>query len=113
MEARGLPAALDSEAFKEANLSPAHFELLFGGCRPERRQAGEYLFVHEDPADRIYGVLSGIVEISTYSMSGRKLVANIELSHSLIGEIGALDGRQRTASAVCLTDCELVSLSRL
>jgi CRP-like cAMP-binding protein len=45
-------------------------------------------------------------------MSGRKLVANIERSRSLIGEIGALDGGQRTASAVCLTDCDMVSLSR-
>ena len=68
--------------------------------------------MHEDQSDRIYGVLSGTVEISIYSMSGRKLVANIELSRSLVGEIGALDGGQRTASAVCLTDCKLVSLSR-
>jgi CRP-like cAMP-binding protein len=112
-EARGLRTAQDSKASKEAaSLCPAHFELLFGGCKPEGRKAGEYLFMHEDPADRVYGVLSGTVEISTYSMSGRKLVANIELSRSLIGEIGALDGGPRTASAVCLTDCELVSLSR-
>ncbi|WP_025031034.1 Crp/Fnr family transcriptional regulator [Nitratireductor aquibiodomus] len=95
-----------------ANLCPAHFETLFSHCRPERYRAGDYLFMHEDPADRIYGVVSGTVEISTYSISGRKLVANIELSRSLIGEIGALDGGARTASAICLTDCELVSLSR-
>lgn len=97
---------------KAANLSPAHFELLFGDCRPQRHSAGQYLFMQEDTADRIYGVLSGTVEISTYSLSGRKLVANIELSRSLVGEIGALDGGERTASAFCLTDCELVSLSR-
>ncbi|XKL39598.1 Crp/Fnr family transcriptional regulator [Nitratireductor sp. L15S-10] len=95
------------------NLCPAHFEMLFSQCRPERYRAGDYLFMHEDPADRIYGVLSGTVEISSYSISGRKLVANIELSRSLIGEIGALDGGARTASAICLTDCELVSLSRV
>ena len=39
-------------------------------------------------------------------------MANIELSRSLVGEIGALDGRPRTATAICLTACELVSLSR-
>lgn len=111
-QARGLRTTQDSKASKEATLRLAHFELLFGDCRSEHHQAGEYLFMHEDPADRIYGVLSGTVEISTFSLSGRKLVANIELSRSLIGEIGALDGGQRTASAVCLTDCELVSLSR-
>jgi CRP-like cAMP-binding protein len=94
------------------SLCPAHFDALFSQCRPERYKAGDYLFMHEDPADRIYGVLSGTVEISSYSISGRKLVANIELSRSLIGEIGALDGGVRTASAICLTDCALVSLSR-
>jgi len=107
---RNLPQGKTSR--ETANLNAEHFETLFGACRPERHKAGAYLFMHEDPADRIYGVISGTVEISTYSISGRKLVANIELAHSLIGEIGALDGGVRTASAICLTDCELVSLSR-
>ncbi|BCG79393.1 hypothetical protein MesoLj113b_29350 [Mesorhizobium sp. 113-3-3] len=39
-------------------------------------------------------------------------MANLEPSYSLIGEIGALDGHPRTATAICLTVCELVSLSR-
>jgi CRP/FNR family transcriptional regulator, cyclic AMP receptor protein len=63
-------------------------------------------------ADRIFGVLSGTVEVSIYSAAGRKLVANIELPRSLVGEIGALDGGIRTASAFCLTDCTVVSLNR-
>lgn len=88
------------------------FDLLFKNCRPERYRAGEYLFMHEDVADRIYGVLWGVMEVSIYSADGRKLVANIELPRSLVGEIGALDGGVRTASAHCLTDCTLVSLER-
>src|SRR5690606_3226264 len=31
---------------------------------------------------------------------------------SLVGEIAALDGGERTATATCITACELVSLSR-
>ena len=88
------------------------FGLLFSGCKIERYSAGQHLFVQEDVADRVYGVISGTVEISIYSPGGQKLVANIELSQSLVGEIGALDGGPRTATAICLTDCELVSLSR-
>lgn len=88
------------------------FDLLFKGCRIERYPAGQHLFVQEDDSDRIYGVLSGTVEISLFSPGGQKLVANIELHHSLVGEIGALDGGTRTATAICLTACELVSLSR-
>ncbi|TPJ50587.1 MULTISPECIES: Crp/Fnr family transcriptional regulator [unclassified Mesorhizobium] len=95
-----------------ARIDPRLFDLLFSGCKVERHAAGQILFVQEDPSDRIYGVTSGTVEISMYSPGGRKLVANIELSHSLVGEIGALDGRPRTATATCLTVCDLASLGR-
>ncbi|PBB85836.1 MULTISPECIES: Crp/Fnr family transcriptional regulator [unclassified Mesorhizobium] len=95
-----------------ARIDPRHFDLLFAGCKVERYAAGQHLFVQEDASDRIYGVMNGTVEISIYSPGGQKLVANIELSRSLVGEIGALDGRPRTATAICLTACELVSLSR-
>jgi CRP-like cAMP-binding protein len=95
-----------------ARIGPHLFELLFSGCKTERYAAGQHLFVQEDVADRIYGVINGTVEISIYSPGGQKLVANIELAQSLIGEIGALDGGPRTATAICLSDCELVSLSR-
>jgi CRP/FNR family cyclic AMP-dependent transcriptional regulator len=95
-----------------ARLGPELFNLLFSGCKVERFAAGQHLFVQDDVADRLYGVLNGTVEISIYSSDGRKLVANIELTESLIGEIGALDGGLRTATARCLAACELVSVSR-
>jgi CRP-like cAMP-binding protein len=95
-----------------ARIDPRQFDLLFSGCKLERYAAGQHLFVQEDAAERIYGVMSGTVEISIYSPGGQKLVANVELSRSLVGEIGALDGHPRTATAICLTACELVSLSR-
>jgi CRP-like cAMP-binding protein len=95
-----------------ARIDPRLFDLLFSGCKVERYAAGQHLFVQEDPADRVYGVMGGTVEISIYSPGGQKLVANIELSRSLVGEIGALDGRPRTATAICLTGCDLVSVSR-
>lgn len=88
------------------------FDLLFSGCKAERHPAGQHLFVQEDASDRIFGVIAGTVEISLYSPGGQKLVANIERTRALVGEIGALDGGPRTATAMCLTACELVSLSR-
>ncbi|WP_246666175.1 Crp/Fnr family transcriptional regulator [Aquamicrobium sp. LC103] len=95
-----------------ARLSPQLFSLLFQGCGTERYAEGQHLFMQEDLPDRLYGVVSGTVEISIYSPGGRKLVANIELVQSLVGEIGALDGQPRTATATCLSDCEVVSISR-
>ena len=95
-----------------ARLAPEHFALLFEGCRSDRFAAGHSLFLQDDSSDRLYGVISGTVEIAILSPEGQKLVANIEQTRSLVGEIGALDGGTRTASARCRTDCELVSLSR-
>jgi CRP-like cAMP-binding protein len=97
-----LPVRLDAEMF----------DLLFAGCVAERYAQGQHLFLQEDRSDRMFGVISGTVEISIYSPAGQKLVANIELHNSLVGEIGALDGRPRTATAICLNPCKLVSVSR-
>jgi CRP-like cAMP-binding protein len=90
----------------------AFFRELFAGCRPERLDAGQALFIQGDPGDRIFGVLSGKLEISLLAVDGRKLVANIETADSLVGEIAALDGGPRSASVTCLSDCSVVSLSR-
>ncbi|MDP3896073.1 MAG: Crp/Fnr family transcriptional regulator [Mesorhizobium sp.] len=93
-------------------LAGALFDDLFAGCVAERFDAGKTLFLQDDPSERLFGVVSGSVEISHYSAGGRKLVANIETSRSIVGEIGALDGGKRTATATCLTDCELFSITR-
>jgi CRP-like cAMP-binding protein len=95
-----------------AQLTKDLFEGLFAGCTGESYRAGHHLFMQDDKADRVYGVQSGAVEIALYSESGRKLVANLETEKCVFGEIGALDGGLRTATATCLTDATLVSLSR-
>jgi len=95
-----------------ARLTEDLFEALFEGCTTEHYRAGHHLFMQDDVADRVYGVLSGAVEIAYYSESGRKLVANFETEKCVFGEIAALDGGRRTATATCLTDATMVSLSR-
>jgi CRP/FNR family cyclic AMP-dependent transcriptional regulator len=93
-------------------MSEALFTLLFAGQPLERKSSGETLFIQDDQPTRVFGVVSGAVEISLYSSDGRKIVANIETPRSLVGEIGALDGGLRTASASCIGECEVYSLSR-
>lgn len=85
---------------------------MFGDAKPEKYAAGRLLFLQDDPSDRIYGLLGGSVEISIYSTGGDKLVANLQFPPSLIGEIGVLDGGRRTATAICRTECSIVSLTR-
>lgn len=87
------------------------FDLLFAGHAPEQWADGETLFMQDDPPDRVFGIVKGAVEISLYSPDGRKIVANMETPHSLVGEIGALDGGTRTATATCVGKCEVYSIS--
>lgn len=96
----------------EDRLDPAVFAMLFEGAQRHRLPAGQNIFQQDDKAQRLYGLVSGSVEISIFSASGRKLVVNIQNS-GLIGEIATLDGGRRTAAATCLTDCEVLSISRL
>lgn len=110
-------ASVNSDYGSRRDLPPARlaeelFAHLFAGCQHEHYRAGHNLFLQDDPAERVFGVVAGTVEIAIYAESGRKLIANIETERSLIGEIGALDGGKRSATATCLTDCLLVSVSR-
>jgi len=102
----------DNPGLRNGQLPGNLFEELFTGVGLEYFRAGQTLFLQDDPSKRLFGVVSGRVEISLYSQGGRKLVANIETSRSLVGEIGALDGGRRTATATCLTDCSLHSITR-
>jgi CRP-like cAMP-binding protein len=101
-------AAAFDQSFSDRDL----FELLFDNCVADRVPAGRHLFLQEDRSDRIFGLVDGSVEISIYSIDGQKLVANMQTSPNIIGEIGALDGGLRTATAICRTDCMIVSLDR-
>ncbi len=101
-------AAAFDQSFSDRDL----FELLFDNCVADRVPAGRHLFLQEDRSDRIFGLVDGSVEISIYSIDGQKLVANMQTPPNIIGEIGALDGGLRTATAICRTDCMIVSLDR-
>jgi CRP-like cAMP-binding protein len=101
-------AAAFDQSFSDRDL----FELLFDNCVADRMPAGRHLFLQEDRSDRIFGLVDGSVEISIYSIDGQKLVANMQTPPNIIGEIGALDGGLRTATAICRTDCMIVSLDR-
>lgn len=101
-----------AESYSAATLEPDLVERLFAGCITDRHDAGHVLFLQDDLSDELHLLVSGTVEISIYSASGRKLVANIVTAGSLVGEIGALDGGIRTATATCFSNCEVKTLSR-
>jgi uncharacterized membrane protein len=75
-------------------------------------ESGETLFRAGDPGESLFLVRSGEVEIYVRDNAGQKIILDITRSGDFFGEIALLDAGARTASAVALTETELIELDR-
>jgi CRP-like cAMP-binding protein len=57
-------------------------------------------------------VLRGSAKMTSVSSEGKEIVLNIMQPGEIFGEIAMLDGRERSADAVAMTDCEILVLHR-
>jgi uncharacterized membrane protein len=74
--------------------------------------AGETLFHAGDPGDEMYIVHTGDIEIYIRDTAGQKIVVSVPQQGKWFGEIALLDRAPRTATAVALTDAQLLVLDR-
>jgi CRP-like cAMP-binding protein len=93
-------------------LAPASLEQVAALATQRSYRQGEAICSQGDPGDALYGIVSGRVRISTGDADGREIFLNIMEPGDTFGEIALLDGGTRTASAVAMEKCELVSLRR-
>ena len=63
---------------------------------------GELLFVEGDHSHSVYACIEGRVRIFLTTPSGSELLVGIKVSGDEFGELSALDGRPRSASAVAI-----------
>lgn len=70
------------------------------------------LFRQGDPADALYVVESGLLEVSILSPSGRKLTLNMLRKGTVFGEIAIFDGGLRSATVTAATPCVLLRIDR-
>jgi CRP/FNR family transcriptional regulator, cyclic AMP receptor protein len=77
-----------------------------------RYAAGRDIFAKGDPGDSMMAVLRGRVQISAPSPDGRQMVLTTMHEGEVFGEIALLDGKERTADAMAVTDCELLVVPR-
>ena len=89
-----------------AGLGQAQLERLARGAAPHSLHAGELLLREGEPADDLYVLVEGSCEAR---LSGR--VVNVVHAPDVLGEIGVLQGRVRTATVAARTDCRLLRLS--
>ncbi len=93
-------------------LEPDARRRIVGYARTKRYAAGETIFLKGSAGTGMMAVLSGEVRISAPSRQGKEIVLNVILPGEVFGEMALLTGRERTADATALTDCELLVLER-
>ena len=74
--------------------------------------AGETLFHTGDPGEALFVVRSGSIELYIKDTVGQKIVLTIAEAGNLFGELSLLDSGPRTATAIALSDSELLVLDR-
>ncbi len=77
-----------------------------------RVPACETLFPAGDPGDSLFLVRGGEVELFIKDTVGQKIVLTTAGPGDMFGELAMLDTGARTATALALTDCELLVLDR-
>jgi CRP/FNR family transcriptional regulator, cyclic AMP receptor protein len=87
--------------------APVDFRLLAGAGVPARDfKAGEVIFREGDPAQELFIVQSGEVEIRL----GNRILEKLS-QYSIFGEMALIDAAPRSAAAVASTDVKLVPVT--
>lgn len=74
--------------------------------------AGETLFQAGEPGESLFVVRFGEIELYIKDTAGQKIVLTIAEEGKMFGELSLLDTGPRTATALALTDTELLVLDR-
>jgi CRP/FNR family transcriptional regulator, cyclic AMP receptor protein len=98
--------------FLLGKLSGDEIDTLLHFARVERYRAGEEVFSKGSPGQSMMAVLRGQLKMTSVSSDGREIVFRIMYPDDCFGEIALLDGEERSADAVAMTDCELLVLNR-
>jgi CRP-like cAMP-binding protein len=77
-----------------------------------RYAAGEQIFHIGSPGQSLMAVCSGTVRITFPSIKGKEIILSDLTASEVFGEMSLLDGNERSADAMALTNCELMILER-
>jgi CRP-like cAMP-binding protein len=92
-------------------LTPGQLERLSALCQSRMWAQGETLFKQGDPADTLYIIAAGQIEIAVHNAQG-ELTPEVYLgSGQIIGEMGLVDAGTRSASAIAAeNDTQIYSI---
>jgi CRP/FNR family transcriptional regulator, cyclic AMP receptor protein len=95
-----------------AQLGDDEIDAILAHANVTRYAAGNQIFAKGDPGNSMMAVLKGRVMISAPSTDGRQVVLTVFRDGEVFGEIALLDGKERTADATAMADCELLVVPR-
>jgi CRP-like cAMP-binding protein len=75
-------------------------------------EKGATIFAKGDPGTGLFAILDGQVKIISFSTHGKYAVFNVLSAGDIFGEIALLDGGERTADVVAITECKLLVIER-
>jgi CRP/FNR family transcriptional regulator, cyclic AMP receptor protein len=99
-----------SELFK--GVGPGGLDGLIRAVRLKRYESGETVFSMGDSSGFMLAVVTGCVQISIPSADGKEIILAIMKTGDIFGEIGLLDGKERTADARATTAACVAVLDR-
>ena len=103
------PPSLEDIAFFQG-LSSADRKRILADFRAEDHRAGEVFFQQDQPADRLYLLVSGRVEIRFKPYDGEALTVSIIEAGGVFGWSAALGRSSYTSGAVCTADGRCLSI---
>jgi CRP-like cAMP-binding protein len=101
-----------SSEFANDDLSDALKQRLLAKARLRCLAKGESLFLQSSPADSVYFVKSGAVQLSNASSAGREAVLGIAEAGMWFGELTLIIQQERVHDAKALVSTELMVVSK-
>jgi CRP-like cAMP-binding protein len=105
LQARILPL-LKANAFL-GQLPDAALDTILQRGQARTYAKGEFVFRRGDPGDRVMLLVTGGIKLAIISAKAKEVVLNFVGAGDVFGEVGALDGKPRQASAVALQQSEV------
>jgi CRP-like cAMP-binding protein len=93
-------------------LEPELIQQLRAHARVRSVERGTTVFAKGDPGSSLFAVLEGQLKVISHSVQGKYAVFNVLTVGDIFGEIALLDGGERTADVIALSDCKLLVIER-
>src|SRR4029453_16048739 len=97
------------DGFRE--LPPDAIRSISGKCRWRWYKAQRIIFSRGEPTNDVFFLVQGKVRITSYSAMGKEVSFRDLTVGQSFGDVAAIDGRSRSATAVAMSDTLLASIS--